>query len=79
MMKFKLDPAKKAVLKSYLRAVLASAISTGLALAVDMQPEYAILIGALAAPAVKWADKAEKEYGLVSKTLAKAPVKKKTK
>ena len=63
----KLNPKQVAVLKSYLRAVLASAISTGLALAMDMQPEYAILIGALAAPAVKWADKAEKEYGLIHK------------
>jgi hypothetical protein len=65
-MKFKLDAKTKAVLKSYVRAVLASAISTGLALAVNMKPEYAVLIGALAAPAVKWADKAEQEFGFVS-------------
>jgi hypothetical protein len=63
----KLDPKQVAMIKSYLRAVLASAISTGLALAINMKPEYAILIGALAAPAVKWADKAEKEFGLINK------------
>ena len=57
----------KLALKSYLRAVLASAITMGLALAADMAPEYAILIGSIAGPAVKWADKAEKEFGLGSK------------
>ena len=56
----------KAAFKSYLRAVLASAVTMGLALAADLAPEYAILIGALAAPAAKWADKTEKEYGLGS-------------
>jgi hypothetical protein len=38
----------------------------GLALAADLAPEQAILIGALAAPAAKWADKTEKEYGIGS-------------
>ena len=54
----------KAAFKSYLRAVLASAITMGIALAGGVAPEYAILIGSIAAPAVKWADKAEKEFGL---------------
>ena len=54
----------KAAFKSYLRAVLASAVTMGVAFATDMAPEYAILIGGLTAPAVKWADRAEKEYGL---------------
>jgi hypothetical protein len=67
----KLNAKTKAVIKSYLRAVLASAISTGLALAVNMQPEYAVLIGAIAAPLVKWADKAEKEFGLANKEKTK--------
>lgn len=57
----------KAAFKSYLRAVLASAITMGLALAADLAPEQAILIGSLAAPLAKWADKTEKEYGLGSK------------
>jgi hypothetical protein len=35
----------------------------GVALATDMSPEYAVLIGSVAAPLVKWADKAEKEFG----------------
>lgn len=61
--KFK-SPEFKAAFKSYLRAVLASAVTMGIALLTDMAPEYAILIGGLTAPAVKWADRAEKEYGL---------------
>jgi hypothetical protein len=61
------SPKSKAAFKSYVRAVLASAITMGIALAADIAPEYAVLIGALAAPAAKWADKTEKEYGIGSK------------
>lgn len=60
--KFK-TPEFKAVMKSYLRAVLASAVTMGIALLTDIAPEYAILIGGLTAPVVKWADKAEAEFG----------------
>ena len=52
-----------AAIKSYLRAVLASAITMGLALLVNLKPQYAVIIGAVAAPLAKWADKTEKEYG----------------
>jgi len=55
-----------AAIKSYLRAVLASAITMGIALLTNMKPEYAVLIGALAAPLAKWADKNEKEFGVGS-------------
>ena len=55
--------AFKAAFKSYLRAVLASAATMGIALITDIAPEYAILIGGLTAPIVKWADKAEAEFG----------------
>lgn len=57
-------PEFKAAVKSYLRAVLASAVTMGLALITDLAPEYAILIGGLTAPVVKWADRAEVEFGL---------------
>tara|TARA_R110000868_G_scaffold90810_1_gene251669 strand:- start:286 stop:522 length:237 start_codon:yes stop_codon:yes gene_type:complete len=57
-------PEFKAALKSYLRAVLASAVTMGLALLTDLAPEYAILIGGLTAPIVKWADKTEEDFGL---------------
>jgi hypothetical protein len=58
-----LGPKEVAAIKSYLRALLASAITMGIALLTDMQPEYAVVIGAMAAPLAKWADKTEKEYG----------------
>lgn len=61
------DPKNKAILKSYLRAVLASAVTMAMALSADLEPQYAVLIGSLTAPLVKWADKAEKEFGLVAK------------
>jgi hypothetical protein len=37
------DPKTKAAFKSYVRAVIASAITMGLALAADLAPEQAIL------------------------------------
>lgn len=58
-----LGPKEVAAIKSYLRALLASAITMGIALLTDMKPEYAVLIGAVAAPLAKWADKTETEYG----------------
>jgi hypothetical protein len=61
------DPKNKAIAKSYLRAVLASAITMAIALSADLSPEYAVLIGSIAGPLAKWADKAEKEFGLVVK------------
>jgi hypothetical protein len=62
-MKKYLSDKNIAAIKSYLRAILASAITMGIALLTDMKPEYAVLIGALAAPLAKWADKTESEYG----------------
>ena len=44
-----------------------SAVTMGLALAADLAPEYAILIGSIAGPLAKWADKTEREYGLGAK------------
>jgi len=61
--KFK-TPEFKAAAKSYLRAVLASAVTMGIALATDVAPEYAVLIGGITAPLIKWADKAEEDFGL---------------
>jgi hypothetical protein len=61
------NPKTKAAFMSYLRAVLASAVTMGIALAADVAPEYAVLIGSLAGPLAKWADKNQKEFGLGSK------------
>jgi hypothetical protein len=62
-MKFKITERQKKAFKSYCRAVLASAVTLGLALAADLAPQYAILIGAVCGPLAKWADSAEKDFG----------------
>lgn len=63
----KLSKKQEAAIKSYLRAVLASAITMGIALLMNLKPEYAVLIGALAAPLAKWADKNDSDFGIGSK------------
>jgi hypothetical protein len=67
MKKFKLSDKQVTAIKSYLRAIAAAAVVMGIALLTDLAPQYAILIGALAAPALKWADKNDGDYGLGSK------------
>ena len=67
MKKIVITEKNKKAIKSYLRAVLASAVVMGGALLTDMAPQYAVMIGAVAGPAIKWADKSEKDFGLGSK------------
>lgn len=62
MKKF-LTPKAKKVIIDYLLAVAASAVTMGVALLMNMKPEYAVLIGAITAPATKWASKHSKDYG----------------
>jgi hypothetical protein len=64
-MKIKITKKHKAIAKSYLRAIAGAAVAMGIALLTDLAPQYAVLIGAVAAPAIKWADKTETEFGLV--------------
>ena len=64
-MKIKISKKQKAVIKSYIRAVAGAAVAMGIALLTDLAPQYAVLLGAVAAPAIKWADKTEAEFGLV--------------
>ena len=59
-----LSTPKGKAFKSYLRAVLASAITYALANLANFDPTVAIVVGSLAAPLAKWADKAEAEFGL---------------
>ena len=61
-----IGPKEVAAIKSYLRAIAAAAVVMGIALLTDLDPQYAILIGALAAPAIKWADKNDGDYGIGS-------------
>ena len=60
----KLSKKHKAAIKSYLRAVAASGITVALAIAGDVKPEYAVLLGALVAPLIKWLDPKEGAYGI---------------
>jgi hypothetical protein len=63
----KLSIKHKAAIKSYARAVVASGITVLLAIAGDMRPEYAILLGSVLAPIIKSIDPTETQYGLGSK------------
>ena len=56
-------PEFKEAFKDYCLAVAASAITMGVSLLLDFAPEYAVLIGAITAPAVRWADKNSPQYG----------------
>jgi len=60
--KFLSDKQIKA-LKDYGLAVIASAITMGVALVANLEPQYAVLIGSLALPLTKWANKHSKDYG----------------
>lgn len=62
----KLSKKHKAAIKSYLRAVAASGITVALAIAGDVKPEYAVLLGAVIAPVIKWLDPKEGAYGIGS-------------
>jgi len=85
-MKIKLDDNKKQMLKSYLRAVAASAVVLLLALVADIRPELAVLLGAVLAPLAKWFDPAETDFGVIAqksvedikKVNKRSPRKKKT-
>jgi hypothetical protein len=66
----KLTKKHKAAIKSYLRAVAASGITVLLAIAADIRPEYAILLGSIVAPVAKAIDPSsgkEADYGLNAK------------
>jgi hypothetical protein len=66
----KLSKKHKAAIKSYLRAVAASGLTVVLAIAADIRPEYAILLGSLVAPLAKAIDPnsgSEVDYGVNAK------------
>ena len=59
----KVNKKTKKALADYVMAVAAAAVTMGIALLTDMAPQYAVVVGALAAPLVKWANKHSKDYG----------------
>jgi hypothetical protein len=67
MKTLKITPKTKKALKDYGLAVVASAVTMGVALLTEMEPHYAVVIGAVAGPLLKWANKNSKDYGVGSK------------
>ena len=63
MKKIVITEKHKKAIKDYALAVVAAAVTMGIALATDMAPQYAVVIGALAAPLAKWANRNSKDYG----------------
>lgn len=66
MKKF-LTPQRTKAIKSWATAVAAVAVFSGVQMLTDLAPQYAALIAALVAPALKWADKNDDAFGLGSK------------
>lgn len=62
----KISAKTKKALTDYALAVAASAVTMGISLLANLKPEYAVLIGAVTAPAAKWASKYSKDYGVGS-------------
>ena len=60
----KLSKKSKAALKSYFRAVAASGITVALSIAGNIKPEYAVLLGAIAAPLIKALDPKDTDLGV---------------
>lgn len=63
-MKIRISAKTKKAVKDYGLAVVASAVTMGVALLTEMEPHYAVVIGAAAGPLLKWADKNSKDYGI---------------
>lgn len=57
------SPEFQEAFKDYLLAVAASTVTMSIAFALNFAPEYAVLIGAITAPAARWADKNSPQYG----------------
>jgi len=56
-------PQFQEAFKDYCLAVAASGVTLGVSLLLDFAPEYAVLIGAITGPALRWADKNSPQYG----------------
>jgi len=65
-MAIKVSKKFKDEFKSYLRSVGVATVTVLLALVADVKPEYAVMLGALAAPIFKAIDPTFKGYGINS-------------
>jgi len=61
--KLNITAKQKKMVVDYALAVAAAAVTMGVSLLMDLKPEYAVIIGAVTAPAIKWASKHSKDYG----------------
>jgi hypothetical protein len=61
-----ISPKFKNEFKSYLRSVGVATVTVLLALVADIKPEYAILLGSVAAPIFKAIDPTYKSFGINS-------------
>ena len=59
----KISEKNKKMIIDYLLAVASAAVMLGVAAVTDFAPQYAVIVGAVAAPAIKWASKHSKDYG----------------
>lgn len=66
MMAIKVSAKFKDEFKSYLRSVGVATVTVLLALVADIKPEYAVLLGSVAAPIFKWIDPTYKNIGINS-------------
>ena len=66
-MKEFLTPKRVKAIKSWATAVAAVTVFTGVQLVTELAPQYAAIIAALTAPAIKWADKNDGDFGLTKK------------
>jgi hypothetical protein len=65
-MAIKVSEKFKSEFMSYLRSVGVATIAVLLALVADVKPEYAVLLGSIAAPVFKWIDPTYKNIGINS-------------
>lgn len=65
-MAIKVSKKFKDEFKSYLRSVGVATITVSLALVTDIKPEYAVLLGSVAAPIFKLIDPTYKNIGINS-------------
>jgi len=65
-MAIKVSDKFKQEFKSYLRSVGVATVAVLLALVADIKPEYAVLLGSVAAPLIKAIDPSYKSYGIGS-------------
>lgn len=65
-MQIKVSKKFKDEFKSYLRSVGVATVTVLLALVADIKPEYAVLLGSIAAPVFKAIDPTYKGFGLNS-------------